>query len=64
MALSVLQPHHQRIVRILQWLNAPLLNEMGAVFGGGTALIFLLGEYRRSNDMEVTSCHLIQARPC
>ncbi|WP_144401595.1 nucleotidyl transferase AbiEii/AbiGii toxin family protein [Isoalcanivorax pacificus] len=58
MAAALLQPHHQRIARVLQWLNAPLLSEMGVVFGGGTALTFLLGEYRRSDAIDLIINHL------
>lgn len=58
MPLSLSQPHHQRIARVLQWLNASLLSEIGAVFGGGTALVFLLGEYRRSDDIDLIINHL------
>lgn len=51
-------PHHQRILRVLQWLNADLLRTLNIYFGGGTALVFVLGEYRRSDDIDLITNHL------
>ncbi len=43
--------HHQRVARILDALNAQLLTEAGCYFGGGTAIVLLLDEYRESVDV-------------
>ena len=45
--------HHQRVARILDALNAQLLTEAGCYFGGGTAIVLLLNEYRESVDMDL-----------
>jgi hypothetical protein len=47
------RPHHQRVHKLLQALNAPLLNSIGCFFGGGTAIVLLLGEYRESVDVDL-----------
>ena len=44
--------HHQRIARVLESLNAPLLAANGCLFGGGTAITLRYGEYRESVDMD------------
>ena len=44
--------HHQRIARVLESLNAPLLLENGCLFGGGTAMALRYGEYRESVDID------------
>jgi len=46
------RPHHQRIARVLSALNVELLAEAGCYFGGGTAIVLLLGEYRQSLDLD------------
>ncbi len=45
--------HHQRVARILDALNAQLLTEAGCYFGGGTAIVLLLNEYRESVDVDL-----------
>jgi len=45
--------HHQRVARILDALNVPLLTEAGCYFGGGTAIVLLLDEYRESVDVDL-----------
>ena len=47
------RPHHQRVARILDALNAQLLTEAGCYFGGGTAIVLLLDEYRESVDVDL-----------
>lgn len=42
------RPHHQRILKLLGWLDARLLAEHSCYFGGGTAIVLQLGEYRES----------------
>lgn len=42
------RPHHQRIARLLEALNGPLLREHHCLFGGGTAIALKFGEYRES----------------
>ncbi|MDP2065077.1 MAG: nucleotidyl transferase AbiEii/AbiGii toxin family protein [Burkholderiaceae bacterium] len=46
------RPHHQRIARILQALDAPLLRDAGCLFGGGTCIALRHGEYRESVDVD------------
>ncbi|WP_206047006.1 nucleotidyl transferase AbiEii/AbiGii toxin family protein [Noviherbaspirillum denitrificans] len=45
------RPHHQRIARFLASINADFLAQSGCYFGGGTAIVLLLGEYRESVDV-------------
>ena len=45
-------PHHQRIYKILQSLNAPLLKQHECYFGGGTAIVMQLNEFRESEDID------------
>ena len=47
------RPHHQRVARILDALNVPLLTEAACYFGGGTAIVLLLDEYRESVDVDL-----------
>ena len=47
------RPHHQRVARILDALNVPLLTEAACHFGGGTAIVLLLDEYRESVDVDL-----------
>lgn len=47
------RPHHQRVARILDALNAQLLTEAACYFGGGTAIVLLLDEYRESVDVDL-----------
>jgi hypothetical protein len=44
--------HHQKILLILQSLNASIFREVGAYFGGGTLITLLCGEYRWSKDVD------------
>jgi hypothetical protein len=46
------RPHHQRIARVLHALNGPLLRERHCLFGGGTAIALMHGEYRESVDVD------------
>ena len=45
-------PNHRRIAVVLQSLDAALLREHGAGFGGGTAMALRFGEYRESVDID------------
>ena len=47
------RPHHQRVARILNALNVALLTEAACYFGGGTAIVLLLNEYRESVDVDL-----------
>ena len=44
--------HHRSIARVLQALDGNRLRELGCLFGGGTAIALLHGEYRESVDMD------------
>lgn len=44
--------HHQKILLILQSLNASIFEEVGAYFGGGTLITLLYNEYRMSKDID------------
>jgi Nucleotidyl transferase AbiEii toxin, Type IV TA system len=46
------RPHHQRIARVLQALDGPLLLANGCLFGGGTCIALRFGEYRESVDVD------------
>lgn len=46
------RPHHQRIAQVLHALNADLLAQAECYFGGGTAIVLLLDEYRESVDID------------
>ena len=45
-------PHHQRILQLLTVLDAEFLSQSECFFGGGTAIVMLLGEYRESRDID------------
>ena len=45
-------PHHQRILQLLSALNAEFLRQSECYFGGGTAIVMLLSEYRESRDVD------------
>lgn len=47
------RPHHQRIQRVLESLNADLLLRHQCLFGGGTAIVLTHGEYRESVDLDL-----------
>ncbi|WP_339673863.1 nucleotidyl transferase AbiEii/AbiGii toxin family protein [Dasania marina] len=44
--------HHNKIHKVLTLLNADLLLEAGCYFGGGTAIVLSLDEYRESVDID------------
>ena len=46
------RPHHQRIAKFLASLNANFLAQSGCYFGGGTAIVLSLNEYRESVDVD------------
>ncbi|MBV6747218.1 nucleotidyl transferase AbiEii/AbiGii toxin family protein [Xanthomonas vasicola] len=46
------RPHHQRIAKVLHTLNSDLLSEAECYFGGGTAIVLSLAEYRESFDID------------
>lgn len=46
------RPPHQRIARLLEALDGPLLRERQCLFGGGTAMTLRYGEYRESVDID------------
>lgn len=46
------RPHHQRIAKFLALLNADFLMQAGCYFGGGTAIVLSLNEYRESTDVD------------
>jgi len=46
------RPHHQRIAKVLESLEAGLLKEHNCLFAGGTAIALSYGEYRESVDMD------------
>lgn len=47
------RPHHQRVLKVLQTLNGQLLERHQCYFGGGTAIVLLLDEYRESVDIDM-----------
>jgi len=50
--MNLKRPHHQRIAQVLSALDGPLLKEHNCLFGGGTAIALMYGEYRESVDMD------------
>jgi hypothetical protein len=44
--------HHLRIATVLQSLNADLLERIGCLFAGGTAIALSQGEFRESIDID------------
>lgn len=46
------RPRHQAIHQLLASFNAKLLAELNCHFGGGTAIVLLLEEYRESMDLD------------
>ena len=46
------RPHHQRIALLLRAMDAELLTQAKCYFGGGTAIVLQLGEYRESADID------------
>ncbi len=50
--MSFKRTHHQHIAQILAVLNGELLKEHNCLFGGGTAIALMYGEYRESVDID------------
>ncbi|MEZ5661096.1 MAG: nucleotidyl transferase AbiEii/AbiGii toxin family protein [Burkholderiaceae bacterium] len=46
------RPHHQRIARLLAAIDAATFAAHKCLFGGGTAIAMLHGEYRESRDVD------------
>jgi hypothetical protein len=46
------RPHHQAIAKLLKCFDASVLSETNCFFGGGTAIVLLLNEYRESVDID------------
>lgn len=46
------RPHHNDILDVLRCLDGALLLDAGCYFGGGTAIVLNLGEYRESVDID------------
>ena len=46
------RPHHQRIGKVLESLDADLLKRHNCLFAGGTAIALGYGEYRESVDID------------
>lgn len=46
------RPHHRRIAKVLHAFNSDVLAEAECYFGGGTAIVLSLGEYRESFDID------------
>ena len=46
------RPHHQRIAKVLESLDADLLKLHNCLFAGGTAISLRYGEYRESVDID------------
>ncbi len=44
--------HHQRIEKLLRMFDRDMLEKTGCLFGGGTAIVLLLDEYRESVDVD------------
>lgn len=47
------RPNHQRVARVLESLDARLLLRNRCLFGGGTAIALLHGEFRESVDIDL-----------
>lgn len=50
--LQFRRPHHNAILSILNRLDGALLAEAHCYFGGGTAIVLQLDEYRESRDID------------
>ncbi len=44
--------HHRRVASVLRAFDAELLERASCFFGGGTAIVLALGEYRESADID------------
>jgi hypothetical protein len=49
--------HHRRVARVLEALDARRLHAQRCLFGGGTAITLLYGEYRESVDIDFLVSH-------
>lgn len=45
--------HHRRVAQVLEALDARVLEDNACLFGGGTAITLLHGEYRESVDIDL-----------
>ena len=45
------RPHHQRIAKVLEALDADLLQQHNCFFAGSTAITLRYGEYHESVDI-------------
>ena len=52
------RPHHQRIAKVLESLDADLLKQHNCLFAGGTAIALGYGEYRE-DDMAAASIYVM-----
>lgn len=52
MPMQFERPHHQRIAHVLSALDGAALRQYGCLFGGGTCIALLYGEYRESVDID------------
>jgi len=52
------RPHHQRIAKVLESLDADLLKRHNCLFAWGTAIALGYGEYRESVDIGFFSLRL------
>ncbi|WP_442578553.1 nucleotidyl transferase AbiEii/AbiGii toxin family protein [Mesorhizobium sp. ASY16-5R] len=50
--MPFVRPEHEVIADMLRRMNHPMLIETRCWFGGGTAIVLLHGEYRRSLDVD------------
>ena len=50
--MTFARPEHQIIADMLRRMDSRLLLESRCFFGGGTAIVLRLGEYRRSLDVD------------
>lgn len=48
--------HHRRVASVLRAFDAELLDRAHCFFGGGTAIVMALGEYRESVDIDFLCC--------
>ena len=56
------RPHHQRIAKVLESLDADLLKQHNCLFAGGTAIALGYGEYRESVDIDFLVSDLVSYR--
>lgn len=53
MTIHLKHQHHRNIVELLRCMSASLLEQTQCYFGGGTAIVMELGEYRLSDDIDL-----------